>query len=526
MSKKNEDKLIQFFRENLQNPESTDSLWDTPPEFVFDNAMAKVDAQNDKRRSRRYLILLFFFALGILSAIYFQTQEQINELNDKIEVLDQQIAEKTTSLSTSESLSLEGTANKEKKASANQDIQSSIASDFDLGINGQSTSQEATTPTNNNRSLTTTPINNMRKTVPSRSTVQNTNTLSNTNQNITQSPLTNSETTNSATTGASNQNAMTPMANAISATAIPSARLLETVAALKAIQTLKAQGLSYPFSPAALSLDLSDVPVQEMTTDKINPWSLQMGFVQNFSTVSMDNIPASAPALYDYDSHYYGNGAYVGATYDLGIRWGLSGNLSYQKINSSSHLVDSQAYDTANEIYMSNGDMMYETEVPVETPFGNISEIISLDLEPSTASPDDRIHQDTYMDQQLSLLSFSLGPQYTLIQSQKVNFSVQAGLTYNHVTAQKSTLNTSLTMGDKTLLEFSNSMDKVGSIKSYYINTYLGAGLNYNISDRYALGLSAQYTNALNSIRVNAAGQGPNTFINSFSVSTGVSYRF
>lgn len=513
MSEFSQDDLNAFFKGKLENADPDGNMWNVPPDFVFDNAINKVNAQNTQAQTNnRKLLLLLLIPLVFLTGIIINSQLNLNDINNKVRLLenkvihsDQQIVELKTKIDAQKDEFV-------KQLNSNtEEIKESIKNETRKIFNSQ---RKKILRSNNNSS---------KSKVAGLFSQSRNSSKSNSNPSVVFSEGTNSEFVKN---GNVNKNA-DQLLNTNSD--FSNDDLNKNVPPLSKIYFLPSLGLHN--SIGLFTRDLkSKVPdlidhkgVNSGTDDLTSVVSYGLSTRQNFSSLSMSEMNNT---LISYDNNYSGFGFSLHAQKSISPKFDMIFSLGYDLYNNRSENTGISLYNTNNESETSNGDINYMLDVETETPFGAVNSITNFEVAENVNADFDVLNQKTETAQSLNVLSINVGPKYKWFQTHQWELFATASIGYNRILHYENEMNTSIKMNDKTMVEFRATPPKINDINKNFMSVQAGVGFGFRFSENIQLAVSANYGKSLNSLRVAKSVSDPVTHLSQWNSQIGMNFKF
>ncbi|NNL92297.1 MAG: hypothetical protein HKO66_08705 [Saprospiraceae bacterium] len=497
MSDYPQDDLNAFFKSKLENAKPDENMWNVPPDFVFDNAVSKINSQEPKRKPAYWRwALLLLLLIGLLSSVFMlvksnnnykaanaRLQSALSTKDQKIISLENELFEKTSAITAAET-KIEFSNQTIEKLQDEVDAKRNVAlknNQQQIQRKANQTSIESKFNKRNNQSI-----------------VANNNeiiSISTSKDDIAQNDLI-------------NNNRSPEIAS------IPKI-LSKTNFILANEREVNLNGLDF----ITLSNSKNDL------VDEVFKYGFFLN--QNYSSLAMENIPSqSVSNLTKYDNHYSGLGFKFQAEKTVSSKVDMRFALAYQNIQNRSHLDKSNLYDPQNEIDMGNGQMAYNLDVIIDTPFGEVGTQTNFAVDPTLVAPNDEIRQETNTTQSLNIVSLTVGPKYNFIKSDKWAFFAAANLGFNRILHYNNQMQTSLVLHDLKMADFESKPPLIKDINKNYLSAAIGLGFGLYLTDNLQFVFDGQYGQSLNSLRVPKNSSGPLTYLKQWQTQVGLNYIF
>lgn len=489
MDHKNENaynELDKLFQSRLKEQRSGSEEWNTPSDDVFEKAMAQIEPKKDRKPFFLWFLLPLFF-LAMLGIILFQHQrvqdleEKIYSLNHKDQVtLSNSNSETTENTNISDGNGLTRTENAEvfdtkqiEDGEEGPSIMKDIPSNQNITV-ANSVKPDILTTENSlhNRDIHT-PKNN--------SFTLNQDELNNTSENL----------------------------NEFSSP-VSFDRNFETLNALSGIQSR----LDYIH-------DLQAPPVlhqPHLNNEKGGGFYPMLIWSSELSTIHMTNLPVATFSLKAYDDYYLGYAFGVGLSQGIKNKWRLDYALTYHNQYNQSHFQNELLYDSSKEVQQTNGNVEYTADVQIVSPIGGHDEKVSLQLRQSQIQDQEKLINDTYIDQKYHSLGLSLVPNYQFSNNDKIDFSVGVGARLHYLFGFNETMYLSLYHDGNHLASEEISSDQSSMLNRIYGGLYGRADFKYNINDHYSVGLQSGYYRSLTSLKKQKSTDQAKTYLSTLNL--------
>ena len=468
MNEKGFNDLSGFLRRILA--ENVPRGWNTPPDSVFDGAMAQIDqaanANRKRNRKRGILLVLLVGAIGLVSLVGFeflQMHSQIASLESEVNAILQEDSDQL--------LPAEGTAVMNQSSPAKSNERQLI---------------DITTSVISNTKNVLDQLNDVPGSVESALPVEN---------------------KTSSIDGSSQSN------DAIVA-AGPAHIMVQ--------QELPLQALNGIETPLDLSVE-DALPVVEPLVPEVAKRRLSMGLTAgpNWSTLHMSGGEGKA-MITEYDRYYGGFQVELDLAYRFANRWTVTGAVSFDQMNNRSLTQMNTAYDVSNETVDGQGNPMYSTEGIVSTPIGDHSTIFEFYTN-GTGQNGEMLTNMSQVEQRLNLITATLGVKYDLIAKGRTRVYVGSGIRYSHQLSTSHDMRTEMYMQQKLLNVLEEAPQEIDNQSRGFVSFNVNGGVGYLISERVEATVGLMYARSITSLRNTAGGQ-PSTHISLISPTVGVRY--
>ncbi len=487
-------KLFDFIKSKFSSDVSED--WNTPPDFVFEKAIKRIDQQNKQTR------YLWYRRMGIISII-FLVFSSLMYLNLKIDSVDSKIISQENN-------------NASYSVRSEVDDKGIVAS---TDLINESQIQSESDQVENKIELYGEPSGSLNKNVYPLTT--NTNGVSTTNISTYSSFNSEQSQQEASKTMASNLNSAAKSDNLVEKSIGERAALISIDPVQSDIQFIPiSQDNNIVLKALPAALNESDID------NAGNSVIVGLRMNSNFSSVSMDNIiPNENISLTGYEQYCSGFGASIDVAKSITNNVSIKATGQFQKIRNNSLLQERSSIDVNNYIVDSNGSGAYETGMTISTPLGNYTSDISFAMDENTLNAKEDMVNKTSTTQSLSYVSLDLGLQYTINPESRSAFYVGAGIGANKTVGMTNQMETDIYMDDKLMDQLSASPKSLDDFKSSFWTYYTEAGIAYSLSNNSDLSVFVNQRMSLNSIKESGM-TGSQTYLKQFNVGVGYNFRF
>lgn len=478
--------------------------WNTPPDFIFDNAINQI--KKEKLRKQKIAFkrggFLFLFLLGVSSIFYINYK--VNNISSEFSTL------------------------KSQKIELHDQAQLSNQDQQNLLTNKQSTDQEINSDTH-------------QETIES-------NLLGNKDQKKVKAPIVN-RVSNESSPLSYNASAEKVAENNIDliemseflpqneTTEIAKRKshkleLIEDVASSQIPEIIEVDKISSlglnVFDSDRSELDInasySEVPNSANT---VLPFTMGVSIDNNYSCFTMDNPSVNSDmSLEGYDAHNFGLGLSLWIKKPVSKRFSIVSSLGVNRINNQSELFESSDIDMSNFVSDGTGMGAYVTEMTIETPIGNYKSDVEIIMSESEVADTDKMINNTLTEQSLTYTSLDLGMQYDIRNESKLAYYLGSGITYNRILSMNSQFETSVFMDDTIMESFYTDTNALEGYNSSFLSYYLEAGVSHSLSNHSNVSLSFGINNSLTSLKSSDSASLTNSNLKQFTLGLGYGLKF
>ena len=523
------DNIERLFRGKFKEPSSDDLDWIDPSDAIFEKALAsyKEDDNNRKPLFWRLGVSGLFLALVTVGAFFFWNGQNGSSDVQPIVAIPDEVVIESSNLSIASSQSLSGDTN----IGINQTIENNNENNnSELGVISQSDQQ-----LQKNESLVAgqspaprAGINTKRNIVPQQSEIDAyhndisglVNSGSDGPTNSANSHVVNGL-TNDVIYDLANVTLEQPSEQTTLSSESPMGVKLDqsdiSILPLLAIGTLARADSKLPV------LEQNIIPSDEVKFTRSNSISLAGG--RNYSSIS-HNADEFRHLMELGGNRALQGGWSIGADFrtDINSKWILIGGVSFNRINM-------QAWTRSNSTFNSNfasvidGRSVFNTDVGFVSPttgFIDNAEFVIEDIEIETG---DIFDHNMQVDQDISIITASVGIGRRLIQSNKFALTSELSVGFDYITHIQESLNLEVSYGDEIVYQKQSDWVNLNGINRTGANVGINLRAELLLSDRFSLFLSPSYRRSLTSIKNSEIIQ-TRSYYNLFNLSTGVAIRF
>jgi len=488
----NQKNIFDFFRKQYEEKSNQDQGWNTPPDFVFEDAISQVNTKKTKKKRVLVLLLLAGFILSSIVATNLYFSSRINTIEQKVA--------KLPILSDSEL----GTVNPESKNKKVNAKRESISSENDPQQKRASEYNPAKTIKSSNNILLT--KNNTRNTTTKQKRTQP-------NQSLTQ-----------ATKESAELSSQAKLESYISNDPERKKSDLPVVALLPSlVSSSLASGKNEkePHRQLPLVMLLAEHSC-DATTVCNNTIGLTLLAKHNYSSLKMQGPGDNSQSLTLYDKYYSGYGTQLNVQIPVKNNVSLLSSISYDKLRNKSLLSSTMLYNDANEYTMISGMAMYSEDNEISTPMGELQDRMRFEVDPSTHPNGTAITQNSDILQSMTMVGLQLGPQFNWINCDKLQWSSALQIGVNYVNKMLSSVNSEYKILDHTMNTITYDESSIESMKKISSSLSLSTYINYQLNESYSVTGGISTMRSLSSLR----SAGPSTKLINWSSQIGISRKF
>ena len=468
MSEHPKNNLSDLFKKRFEEESSQDLGWNTPPDFLFEDAIAVVNREKSKKRRNLLYFVIAIGLVGLFSTLHYYSSSKFADLESKILEL--------------EAVQVHNSAQDVSPVIGNLTETYSIDKVIDQNIEQVSPSTKEVV----NNEVQYQPISKENKldlvTAQHRQLRPVTRNFQ--GQASTQNHLASSQRI------FENKTNKSPLSQGLK------------VALLSGTANITSKPLSQLVSESTMDIDYSSGFVSGVVTNDIEerrPKSvLSVLYRNNYSAIRTSG-EIEGTIMSGAEDFYNGSGLAITYSHPVSKKFSLLGGVALDKILNKTSIKTSRTYDKANE--NSIGQNLVEFEMPstIESPFGSFDDTVILILDPRAANQDDVVEHNTSLIQKASVLNFSLGAQYHIIDNEKFqwNISTSAGLSY--ILQLETDVQSSFKMQDRIMGTVSeNVTDKLNTT---FATGEVQTSFSYNLRNNWRLQIGGGYQMGLSDIR-------------------------
>ena len=447
----NEDNIGDFFRNNLNKSDNSGDAWDRPDAGVWANAQAEILAEEPaKKRSLAWLWFLGFLLIsGAMGVYVWSLKEQVINLEETLE--EQKIAignQEKEILNLQERVSLSNQKYSEEiEASKSEKI--AILKEKKIVEKNLLKSE-----------------NNIFQILKEKSDFEKQNQIFATQLEEKKAILAEKKIEN--TVKKEQLKPITPLVNSTNMLAVNDLIEMPDLAILKLNQNKK--------------------------TEK-NKWKI--GYDYSFLNLKM---PANNVAKDDVKSIFnVENNVYLAPVHGLSIAYSPKENLyiraAVQKTSGKTERIwkISEDYDKSGEYLDAEGKVINDLTYAFNTPYAAHEGAINVKIPEDTELEDkDNLFAQISDYQVFDYYKASLGAEY-LLGKRKLNWQLQAGLSYNHLSFYEYFSEAEVKVNGEFLPIEKIEITQKSEESKAFIGLYSGVGLNYNITPHWSVGANLNY---------------------------------
>ena len=523
MSYKPKDRIGDFVKNKIELDVKNQSAWNTPPDDVFFNAMEVIDERKKVKNKKALIIILSLLFLTATFGYLFVEKARLSALSENINQVKYEIEQLNLKLS-------------QEQSSAQNEIHSgTIKSRAESNVNSKGNNDIASDKFQKKVAPTSSIQRNVSQGVSANSFIHS-NTNTNTNQtSIKKSNFVNQN--NSYNINRTTHQGLNLIAHGPSKevahmglNSIPTkGQAINENLNLIGLAILQNQNILL-FKISSKIPDLNLVIPQGITAEQnVNQkrWTLGLFVNQNLSSLDMNpSLTQTDATLTEYDKYYYGRGVSTQLSYDLNAHFYASLNLSYNEYRNSSLFEESALYSKSNEYSSTNGDVVYQDEMDIQTPFGSYMSEMNFDVSPNHVNENDLIQQVSRISQNFATLGASLNIGYKQNLSSKLEWFSEVGLGYNYLFNLSNEMQTQVIMDNQILCRMSDISEGMPNLNRGFSFYNMATGLNYHVKDNMDLNFGLSYLNSISSLREIPSSLDPSLDLNQFQLRIGSQLRF
>jgi len=259
-----------------------------------------------------------------------------------------------------------------------------------------------------------------------------------------------------------------------------------------------------PIENSAKMLAIDDlIEVPNLTISNINQYKKteknKWKIAYDYSFLNL-KMPASQDSKDDIKSIFnVENNVYLAPIHGLSIAYAPKENLyirtGIQKTQGKTERVwkISEDYDKSGEYLNAEGKVINDLTYTFNTPYAAHDGAINVKIPEDTELEDkDNLFAQISDYQTFDYYKASLGAEY-LIGDQKLNWQIQAGLSYNHLIFYEYFSEADVKVNGEILPIEKIAITQKSETNKSFIGLYNGLGLNYNISPHWSVGANLNY---------------------------------
>ncbi len=512
MSKKEELKISEFFKESFEEQSNTNLGWNNPPDFLFEEAIAQVNGQKTKSNRTKLLILASMAVVALLFAMLFSHMSRLDALES--EQLTEEVSNsKVLNKADNKDLSTVAT----KHESITQESKAATSTKVITAESKVVTSTKTTTAEKNAVSASKVVQAAPPTVAPTRAANSTFNTVSTTIKE--EVP----KTTNIQTAITQKANKVENLVSVAGKKENLSVKTYET-SDIETLSRIEFAILDNVEKVLPQSGDIEFLPAEARAKTKVFAGS-KLGFRVGYNLSSLKLETSEANNITNHNGFYSGYGFDFDLQIPLTSRLNLVNIVGFNKYNNESDNTVIHPYKKFKEVLLTSDRASYDITSFVDTPLGRFEEGQTFIVDPRSTVDGEELEHSMTFRQELSVVSLQTGLNYDLLQRDKLTWS--AGITggLNMVVNLKSTMISRYNMGNNIQTE-----DVIVFNDSNYINTFFGSislrsDLSYDLGKNFNLSFGLGYLHGLSSI-TNYSNNSSSTHLQNFTGKIGLYRKF
>ncbi len=502
MSKENKyNELEQFFRSRLRNPKVEPEAWNVPDDDILSGAFAAMDKEVKEEKKKGFPLMyilapLLLFVFTFLAFIIFNQSKQVENLNKELaHIKTQQNTEQVVASEDAQiNKNIQTIAAQEEALEANQYTQSINA---DAAQNLEDRSFTRRKHDSNNSFAFSQKVNNPRLD-------RNANLAFNNDANYFIGKT-------KETSIVAEEKASSTFNNNIIAKAFE----------LSQVGPKPMKPLVRPLRILTLNSFLEE----KESTSTPSKWRAYMSVGHLYSSFKMNAISNANYTLEDYDKYYNGIQFLVGSTYSVNEKFSLSFDLGFRGIHNKSTFTKINSYDSANEFYSAENELMYRASFDITSPLGLFSDEMELKMDGIDMSEGDPMKNKTNIHQILRVANLSTALNYELFSSGNTSLNASVGLSFNRLFEARHKMTVKMYDGAEEMDNKLFQYNDLNLLRPFFWESNIGLNLRRDFANNIFLNLGANYHRSLHSLtRANA--NNAKTTLHGFNSSISIGYTF
>lgn len=181
-------------------------------------------------------------------------------------------------------------------------------------------------------------------------------------------------------------------------------------------------------------------------------------------------------------------------------------------------------YNTSSEEIMPSGDKSNTSDIPMPTPFGDVSTSITYHFPGSAFLPDGEVMQSVMeTHQRIQYLSIPLGIEYKLMGKNRIKWIVEGGFRFNKSVIDGSEFSSRILHEGQDMEVVSEQQTGNPDFKDIYFNYYIGTGLNYRLRKNLQFNTSLRYLGNIDDVNLQ---NNMSTNVHEFNLKVSILYLF
>jgi len=181
-------------------------------------------------------------------------------------------------------------------------------------------------------------------------------------------------------------------------------------------------------------------------------------------------------------------------------------------------------YNTSSEEIMPGGDKSNTSDIPMPTPFGDVSTSITYHFPGSAILPDGEVMQSVMeTHQRIQYLSIPLGIEYKLLGKNRIKWIVEGGFRFNKSVIDGSEFTSRILHEGQDMEVVEEQQTGDPDFKDIYFNYYIGTGLNYRLRKNLQFNTSLRYLGNIDDVNLQ---NNMSTNVHEFNLKVSILYLF
>jgi len=181
-------------------------------------------------------------------------------------------------------------------------------------------------------------------------------------------------------------------------------------------------------------------------------------------------------------------------------------------------------YNSSSEEIMPSGDKSNTSDIPMPTPFGDVSTSITYHFPGSAFLPDGEVMQSVMeTHQRIQYLSIPLGVEYKLMGKNRINWIAEGGFRFNKSVIDGSNFTSRILHEGQDMEVVSEQQTGDPDFKDIYFNYYIGTGLNYRLRKNLQFNTSLRYLGNIDDVNLQ---NNMSTNVHEFNLKVSILYLF
>ena len=247
----------------------------------------------------------------------------------------------------------------------------------------------------------------------------------------------------------------------------------------------------------------------------------------NLNKLRMAGLEPVGYSLTKYDQAYLGYDFGLGALQSINEKFTINYNLGFRRVLNNSLFANEMMYDESKLSVNSDGEMVYDLMMELQTPVGAINQVQSFTVLGGGLQDQAMMQQSTDIKQYFKFISLGVQPRLNVWSSDRLSLFAEAGMSVNYLLAFCQDIDMKMYYHNEMMMHDQMEDHSMNSLNRLSVAATAGLGLEYSFGDHIFSSFKVGSSRSLNSIRhqENTSDE-VRTFIDNFGVSLSAGYKF